>query len=171
MIELLGHSDFEQIWEIMDASFPRDEHRPREEQEALFDEPSYRVYGVRERDGGLIAFLAVWELGEIVFLEHFAVHPSYRNGGIGGKILSELVETVSGQVCLEVELPETELARRRIAFYERNGFFYHDYPYVQPALSKGQGSIPLRIMTSGSPIDEARFASVRDSLYKKIYHV
>ncbi len=171
MIERLKALDFEAVWEIMDLSFPRDEHRPKEEQRALFDDPAYRVYGTRDGEGRVIAFMAVWELEEIIFLEHFAVRPECRNSGIGGRFLRELIDSFPRQACLEVELPETELARRRIAFYERNGLFYHDYPYVQPALSVGQGSIPLRIMTSLAPIDEARFAVIRDALYQKIYHV
>ena len=84
--------------------------------------------------------------------EHFAVSPKWRNGGVGARILKEVMETVPGMFCLEVELPKDELSKRRIRFYERNGFFLNPYPYVQPPLSDGQEELPLQIMTAGNPI-------------------
>lgn len=167
---LLNRAHFDQIWRIMEPSFPRDERRPREEQEALFEEPAYRVYGAVDECGAVIAFIAAWDLGEVLFIEHFAVDPARRNGGIGSKLLSEVVGETKKTVCLEVELPECELARRRIGFYERNGFYYNDYPYVQPAMSEGQGTLPLRVMTSGSAVSYERFAEIKNLLYKEIYH-
>ena len=53
------------------------------------------------------------------------------------------------RICLEVELPETEMAARRIGFYERNGFYYNDYFYMQPPIAEGRNAIPLRLMTTG----------------------
>ena len=38
----------------------------------LLDEEKYELLGVRN-EGGLLAFLAVWEFAEFVFIEHFAV--------------------------------------------------------------------------------------------------
>ena len=64
-----------------------------------------------------------------------------RSGGIGGQMLDAMLARCSKRACLEAELPETELAARRIGFYERHGFTVNaDYPYFQPALTPG-GSI------------------------------
>ncbi len=82
------------------------------------------------------AFLALWELGDMAYIEHFAVDPDCRNGGLGGKILQKVIEDTDMRICLEVELPETEMAARRIGFYERNGFYYNDYFYMQPPIQK-----------------------------------
>ena len=97
-------------------------------------------------------FLAVWEFESFTYIEHFAVDPVLRNSGTGSAMLQELVRKYQKQICLEVELPEDELTRRRIGFYERNGFVFNEYPYIQPPISKGKSPVPLRIMTYGSAI-------------------
>lgn len=104
-----------------------------------------------------------------MFIEHFAVNPLYRNNGLGGKILNDLLKKLKKQVCLEVELPTTVIARRRIGFYERNGFFLNLYPYEQPPLSQGKKALPLHVMTSGGFADEQRFRRIKSALYKKVY--
>ena len=167
----LTREDFSSIWRIMEPSFPRDERRPRDEQLAIFDQPEYHAYGARDADGTLIGFLTTWNLDDVVFVEHFAVNPACRNGGVGSAMLSALIAQTNAPICLEVELPETEMARRRIAFYERNGLFYNEYPYVQPAMSKGQEAVPLRIMTSGGCVSKERFVAIRALLYERVYRV
>ena len=74
---------------------------------------------------------------------------SCRGLGLGSKMLKETAKLFEKPLCLEVEPPTTDIARRRIRFYERNGMCFNDYEYVQPPLSEGQNSLPLKIMTSG----------------------
>ena len=65
-------------------------------------------------------------------------------------MLRHLTEGVSPSVLLEVEMPETDFARRRIGFYERNGFRVRDeFKYIQPPYSPGQPSLELLLMTHG----------------------
>ena len=84
-------------------------------------------------------------------------------------MLQELKQFTGNRLCLEVEPPEDELTRRRIAFYERNGFIYHDFAYMQPALSKGQNTIPLKIMTTGDKLDKTAFEEIKELLYSQVY--
>lgn len=182
MLQLISQSHFSIIYDIMQASFPDDEYRPYEEQLALFQEPEYRVYSmpVTEQTGENknldvnntvrpAGFLAVWEFAEFIFVEHFAVDPKLRNSGTGSGMLQELVKLSKKPVCLEVELPDAELARRRIGFYERNGFVFNDYPYMQPPISKGKSSVPLRIMTYGKAVSQEEFKQIQKILYQRVY--
>ena len=104
-LEKLDRSDFEEVYRIMEQSFPADERRKKEGQQKLLEEEKYELLGVRN-GGRLLAFLAVWEFAEFVFIEHFAVSETARNSGIGGKMLEELARQKAGKVVLEVELPE-----------------------------------------------------------------
>ena len=114
-------------------------------------------------------FLAVWEFESFTYIEHFAVDPVLRNSGTGSAMLQELVRKYQKQICLEVELPEDELTRRRIGFYERNGFVFNEYPYIQPPISKGKSPVPLRIMTYGSAITQDTFEEMKRVLYQRVY--
>ncbi len=163
MLQRINETDFPEIYRIMQASFPDDEYRPYEEQIALFQEPEYRIYYMPA------GFLAVWEFESFIYIEHFAVDPALRNSGTGSAMLQELVKQYQKPICLEVELPEDELTRRRIGFYERNGFVFNEYPYIQPPISKGKSPVPLRIMTYGSAITREKFEEMKEVLYRRVY--
>lgn len=172
MLQKLKTTDFDKLYNIMETSFPTDEYRPYEEQKALLENPLYHPYVLADEEtGGLKAFIAVWNFTSFSFVEHFAVNPSYRNLGLGSQMLQELQSMLPHQICLEVELPETEMAARRIGFYQRNGFFYNDYPYMQPSISEGRNPIPLRIMTSGQAIALEDFLHIKEVLYTEVYKV
>ena len=169
-MRLATKRDFDSIFAIMEQSFPRDEYRSREGQQALFDNDNYSCYVFENEAGELIAFVSVWQIEGYIFVEHLAVAKACRGSGIGGKLLQELMLRYSLPLCLEVELPENELCRRRIAFYERHGFYYNDYPYVQPAFSATQAPVPLRIMTTAAPLNPSEFSALQKIIYKEIYH-
>ena len=163
MLQRINETDFPEIYRIMQASFSDDEYRPYDEQLALFEEPEYRIYYMPA------GFLAVWEFESFIYIEHFAVDPALRNSGTGSAMLPELVKQYQKPICLEVELPEDELTRRRIGFYERNGFVFNEYPYIQPPISKGKSPVPLRIMTYRSEITREEFQKMKEILYRRVY--
>lgn len=170
MIKRIFSDRSDEIFEIMEKSFPLTEYRTREEQAALFERAEYRVLASLEGDH-MLGFIAFWELDGITFFEHLATLPEARNRGLGAELLRYAIDTAENPVCLEVEPPEDELTRRRVGFYERNGMYFNDYPYIQPPISSGREPIPLRIMTSGAPVDEEKFRSIRDLLYRDVYGI
>ena len=169
MIEKLKIKDFDTIYKLMEMSFPSDEYRSYHDQQALLDDPFYSIYVFRSDSRDIKAFISVWEFNKFAFIEHFVVNPEHRNGGIGSSVLSEIVEKVDKTVCLEVEPPETQIASRRISFYQRNNFFFNEYPYRQPPLSQKKKSIPLFIMTSDSKVDKHIFEQIKATLYSQVY--
>ncbi len=170
MFQKLMLKDYDKVYQILEASFPVTERRPYEKQVALLEEPLYQIYVLKEDESEQIqGFMAVWEFENYTFLEHFAVNPECRNGGFGSIMIQKLLELSENPVFLEVELPDTELAIRRIGFYERNGLFYNAYPYMQPALTEGCEPIPLRIMTSGHAVEEEQFHEIAKLVYREVY--
>ena len=132
--------------------------------------PAFGLYAARDdREGNLLGFAAVWEWENFAFIEHIAVNPDYRNGGLGGKLLDQVVALLEKPVCLEVEPPDGGMASRRIGFYQRHDFFLNPYPYTQPAISEGRSPIPLLIMTHGREISEGEFLTIRNRLYRQVY--
>ena len=164
----LHTGDFDRFYEVLLDSFPPDELRSRAEHKALLDRPDYRVYAHYEEDE-LLAFLTVWTMEGFSFVEHFAVRSDRRGSGLGSRLLGKLQSTLKTRLFLEAELPDTELARRRIGFYERNGFYKNDYPYIQPPMEPGKNPVPMCIMTTHGPVDERVFEKLRSSLYNIVY--
>ncbi len=170
-MERMKEKEFDRIYALMEQSFPETERRNYTGQLALLREPCYRIWVQHTPSGEAAGFAAVWELDDFVFLEHLAVDPQLRNGGLGAHMLAQLRETYDAPICLEAELPQTPQAVRRIGFYRRNGFCPNDYPYIQPPMGPGKASIPLCILTARETVDAQTFAHIRDVLYEKVYRV
>lgn len=172
MLVPIKSGEFDRVWEIMEASFPVDERRPLDDQRAVMDDPDYTVYVSHDEHGKIEGFISVWMLDDIAYVEHFAVAPECRGGGLGSRMLRKTAELTGGKLlCLEVEPPKTDIARRRIAFYERNGFYLNDYDYEQPAYAPDRAAVPLCIMTCHGGIDRTTFEHLRDTLYRRVYHL
>lgn len=164
--------EFDRVFSLLEQSFPTDEYRGYTGQRSLLSEPAYTIYVCPdESDADIRGFVTVWQFDDFAFVEHLAVDPSCRGLGLGSVILHELADLLACQIVLEVEPPDTEIAARRIEFYRRNGFYTNDYPYIQPAYSAERHALPLILMTSAEPISQTRFESVRDALYRTVYHV
>ncbi len=170
MLQKLNPIDFDKAFSLLEASFPLDEYRTYEEQKALLSNSLYTIYILNNDVGTDIkALVTLWQFPEFSYIEHLATNPHYRNQGLGALILKELQELLPTQICLEVELPEAEMACRRIGFYERNGFFLNKYPYIQPPYSQDRKEIPLLIMTSKGMIDRETFERMKETLYREVY--
>ena len=133
--------------------------------------PEYEVWGIKNAENELQtdAFISLWRFEDFTYGEHFAVRRELRGQGTGTKILAEILQNEHQRFCLEVEPPETETAKRRIAFYERNGFTLNHFPYMQPPLGEDRDPLPLMIMTTGGAIEKDEFEHIRKTLYKKVY--
>lgn len=174
MIQKMRSEDFDKVYSIMEESFPIDEYRTYDEQKELLENPRYSIYVLMDSENSdaddMKAFITVYRFEDFAFVEHFAVNPAFRNKGLGAVILKEIKELLSCRICLEVELPDSDFARRRIGFYERNGFFVNDYPYIQPPISQGRQAIPLIVMTTHGAVTEEEFNVMKTTLYREVYH-
>jgi GNAT superfamily N-acetyltransferase len=152
-------------------SFPEAERRSLSLFRELLDkEPQFRVYALVTNDT-YIGFITEWVFEAFVYVEHFAIDETARNGGFGAAAMKQFIEQVTQPVVLEVELPTDELSTRRIGFYERLGFIPDHHAYQQPPYNKGGSWLPMRLMTYGRIDLEKSFDSVKACLYKVVYKV
>lgn len=159
------------MYDLLFNAFIPEERRSKEAHMALLDHPHYALY-VRRDEGVLTGFLSTFELDEFRFVEHFAVGPHMRSKGIGGTLLREYCELDARPVILEVEPPDTApMASRRIAFYEKHGFFLNHYAYLQPPLQLGFSPLPLLLMSRPQTLSEEQFCSIRQVLYQSVYNI
>ncbi|MFB4212660.1 GNAT family N-acetyltransferase [Shouchella sp. JSM 1781072] len=169
MLTTLKDEQFDELYQLFEESFPQDEFRSYTVQKGLLDRENYNVY-IYEQNQDIAAFFAVWETEDFVFLEHFAVREAYRNGGLGGKLLKHMLEEVNKPVIIEVEPPDDELKQRRVAFYERNGFHFSSYGYIQPALGEDRQPMPLNVMAYPQPLNDERFYVFKDWIFAELYN-
>ena len=113
--------------------FPKAELKPLWAMHRLMDMGQYDPLLVSE-NGEALGYAMVWLPRERngALLEYLGVLRGKRNGGLGAQILTLLAERYS-QLFGEAEAPssddpaENDLRRRRLGFYQRNGFRILDY--------------------------------------------
>lgn len=165
-----SHTDYSFVEQLMLESFPLAERRTEEAQRRVTDEEEcFRCLLIT--DGPLrVGLITLWSFPGFTYVEHLATSPKVRNKGYGKQIMEYLASYVPGLILLEVELPEDEMSRRRIGFYERCGFTLHPYEYLQPPYHAEGKPFPLRIMTKGTEdFSYEDFLKCREYLYKYVY--
>lgn len=164
--------NFDEIFKIMDESFPNSEIRTYEEQKKLLNNDKYNIYIENDNSGAIVGFLAYWILKNCIFFEHLAVSKNSRGKGIGTKIIEfnlKNLKNIREFIFLEVEPPISEISKKRINFYKRLGFNLNKFFYEQPSLRKTEKSQHLLIMSYPTLIDEKTFIDYKREIYDNIY--
>ncbi|MCQ2190668.1 MAG: GNAT family N-acetyltransferase [Paludibacteraceae bacterium] len=155
---------------LMHSAFPSDERREDDKQRYNVDYND-KMQCLLIQDGDVnVGFITLWSLSGISYVEHFAIADSLRQRGYGTKSLAQLTSSssFSSSLILEVELPSTEEAIKRIAFYEKCGFKLSSRPYIQPPYSPDKQSVAMALMTYGDVGDDEIETAVGE-MYRYVY--
>ncbi len=136
---------FEECWELYECAFPPEERRERDYHIETMSRKYFHFDAIIEGDE-LIGMVGWWDLKSVQYIEHLAVLPTLRNGGYGRRILEFIKSKSNKVVLLEVEHPTIPIAKRRIGFYEREGFILNPHTYIHPPY-RGNEGVNLLIMT------------------------
>lgn len=165
-----NRSDIEFVERVYIESFPSNERRSvLEFQHLILEEGDFTVYLLVENDDR-VGMLTTWNFDDFIFAEHFAIGAEFRNEGYGKTVMNKFVEEISKPLLIEVEMPDTEIAARRIGFYERLGFNqWNDIAYAQPPYNEGDLPIPMILMTYGFEGTISDVVTMKDAVVKKVY--
>lgn len=151
-------------------SFPSDERRDLKKWADISkNEPDFFNCVVLDKNAP-VGLLTYWTMPKFAYVEHLAVDPSLRGNGIGAQIVRTFCQDIKQPVVLEVERPDNEIARRRIAFYQRCGFRLWLNDYMQPPYREGDELLPLYLMAYGNLSEEIHYIPVRNEIYKRVYN-
>ena len=149
-------------WDLYMESFPPEERRSKEQHEKIIHDSRFMPFNIHDDDNELLGFLNCWDCGDFIHVEHFAVFPSARNGGIGRATIEYLKALmVNKTIIVEVDLGVDELSKRRIEFYKRQGFQMTDYEYVHPSYSDYE-PYRLNVMSYPEALSQKEFEAFRE---------
>ncbi len=165
---VIDRQDFSDVLKLYTDSFPENERRLYSGVSAFMDFADrhgdrFNILIAENEEGRFMGFITYWEFDRFVYVEHFAVETSMRGTGVGTELLSYLKNISDRSLLLEVEPPVDEMTRKRIGFYEKNGFRLFDgFRYIQPPYGPGQSGMELKLMlygpyTPASPSELAEF--------------
>ncbi len=166
------NNEFDQVFKLMQNSFPKSEYRTYENQKKLIQKKEYNLITKKDENNNVIAFISIWNLEGFNFVEHLAVSPACRGMGMGTKIMEEIIQASKNKnIILEIEPPCDEITDKRLRFYEKLGFKLNDYEYYQPSMQKNQKQLKLNLMSYPNPLNEDEFEKIKNCLYEKVYNL
>jgi len=182
LIDSINENNFNNVWDIFEAEFPKEERRIKDQHFSLFQNKNYFLRGYRNSKGAVVGFISYWLLNNNqIFIEHFAIKKEFQSYGYGSKIISRFINEMKEMfkdcfnIFLEVEDPmfhkDQKTCEKRIGFYKKNGFVLNEHlKYQQPSYSfeKKDISQPQLVIMS---LNEKLNMKTEDflSLIKEIY--
>ena len=164
-----GHYPF--VEALMQTAFPSQERRNADLQRVYTDNKSNFHTHVILNNYNPVGLLTYWKFEGFILIEHFAIHEKERNKGIGREVITYLKQTEQKMIILEAEEPVDEISKRRIDFYQRQGFILQDIPYKQPPYRENDEWFPMKLMT----LHETKYLSSLEraikTIYKEVYNV
>lgn len=164
----VGHPYLTTIQTWYEMSFPPDERRHFEYLLQLLPCPDMYLCGLVDGEI-LIGFVGYWHWSEMLFVEHIAVDPEQRGKQYGQRAISELRRLESPYIVLEVELPQDDISRRRIQFYERQGFTLNPFSYAQPPYQAGNPAIPMHLLSIPAITNRGTFSVLSQLIKERVY--
>ncbi len=161
---------YEDMLQLYQDAFPVEERRPVEKLNELVENKKSFVANALVHDGQFAGLLNYWEFDSFVYLEHLAMLPQLRGQNLGGMLLETLKKDIHLPLVLEAERPETEIAARRAAFYQRHGFHVVDKDYMQPPYRAGEDEFPLWLFSTDEhfPLENVRL--IKQEVYGVFAH-
>ena len=161
---------FDSFFSILKDSFPENERRDYLSQKKLLSNKHYKPL-VLNKNGEILAIMAIWEFEDFIFIEHLAIDSKLRGKGIGTQLIKNYLSKTQKEVFLEVEPPMCEVSKRRILFYEKLGFYLNDFYYLQQPLNPNDTPFELKVMSYSKKISENEFEKYKKVIYKEVYNV
>ena len=156
------------------SAFPPEERRPLRKVYDLYNDSSpYSIELVENEKEQAVGFITHWDFYRFVYVEHFAISGKCRNSGFGQKAMYQFINKIDHRpVVLEVEPANSDMAKRRIGFYQRLGFTLWDQvAYQQPPYIQQGNYLPMYLMSTGNIDVSADSRLIIDTLYQKVYGV
>lgn len=159
--------DYRFAEKLLVDSFPSDEYRSLDQWRSYVSaHPLFTLYLIMD-DHMRAGIISIWHFTDFRYVEHFATDAALRGKGYGAEVLKSIIAADDKPVVLEVEMPDNEISRRRIAFYERSGFVILPGHYVQPPYKAGCSALPMLIMATQK--QPGLFDAAVDTLRKDVY--
>ncbi len=160
-----------QAWEdIYRQSFPAEELRPVALTCSLLQQNSHFHLLMGKEGEHIVSLIIYWQLEHGLYIDYLATHPLHRYRGYARELLMHVATPSPLPVVLEVELPNNDVAVRRIEFYKKCGFFYNShFPYHMPNYNN-EGVTPMVLMSYPAVLSMRQCRQMATDIYHTAYN-
>lgn len=167
-LEKLTTENFEILYERYIQDFCYEERRDKQHFLELLNEKKFNANLIKE-NGQYIGYICYWILQDFIFIEHYAIFEELRNKGKGTEFLKKFINETNKMIVLEVELPNSDIAKRRIDMYKNLGFVINDYKYLQPSYHNNKTQVPMCIMSLNKKLENKQFKNIVTLIKQEVY--
>lgn len=170
MYEQLSIHDFDAFFKILEAHFPSKEIKEYDYLKGLFEKGTAQAIIQKDRNT-IIGALCYMDIGTYAFVDYLVIVDGYQGQRLGEKLLRYFKEYINKPIILEVEFPQDEISRRRIKFYQRQGFILNEHEYVIPPVRSLKEPIYFVLMTYPEVLTEKEYEEIYPSILKNVYEI
>lgn len=173
-LQPINTSDFQHyqfMEELLIDAFPPEEYRELNQLREYTDRVGNFHNNIIFDNDLPIGFITYWDFDSFYYVEHFATNPALRNCGYGKRTLEYLCNYLKQPIVLEVERPIEDMAKRRIGFYQRQGFVLWEKDYYQPPYKPGDNFLPMYLMVHDNLDPEKDYEEIKHKLHTVVYGV
>ena len=169
--ELFKLEEFDRFYQILSNNFPTKEIKEYNYMKDTFHAGLYQVLTLKDNDQ-IVGIMSFYQHDDFRFIDYFAIDDSLKGKGMGSKMLQYFINLDDKMVILEVEHPEDEQSKRRIAFYQRNGLYINDqFEYFVPPVRNLKHRLYFHLMSSKRKINNIEFEKYYPQILKMVYGI
>lgn len=169
--ELLKLEEFDRFYQILSNNFPTKEIKEYNYMKDTFHAGLYQVLTLKDNDQ-IVGIMSFYQHDNFRFIDYFAIDGSLKGKGMGSEMLRYFINLDDKMVILEVEHPEDEQSKRRIAFYQRNGLYLNDqFEYFVPPVRNLKHRLYFHLMSSKRKINNIEFEKYYPQILKMVYGI
>ncbi|WP_300627308.1 GNAT family N-acetyltransferase [uncultured Thomasclavelia sp.] len=169
--ELLKLEEFDRFYQILSNNFPTKEIKEYNYMKDTFHAGLYQVLTLKDNDQ-IVGIMSFYQHDDFRFIDYFAIDGSLKGKGMGSEMLQYFINLDDKMVILEVEHPEDEQSKRRIAFYQRNGLYLNNqFEYFVPPVRNLKHRLYFHLMSSKRKLNNIEFEKYYPQILKMVYGI
>jgi GNAT superfamily N-acetyltransferase len=158
---------FVQLDELYESAFPWHEKREPEAKVHALNSPNYVLQAWFDNeplgDEQFIGLMGAWRFEDYTYIEHLAVNGKLRAQGYGKRMLSQFLH-MQPLTILEIDPLTTEIAHKRLRFYQSLGFHENAFAHRHPAYHADTPDHELIVLSYPQAIRDEQYQTFRNDL-------
>ncbi|MBK0468339.1 GNAT family N-acetyltransferase [Klebsiella aerogenes] len=147
-------------------AFPWHEQRESVAKLQALSNPHYALEAWFD-DGVFIGLSGCWQFSGYSYIEHLAIDDTLRSRGYGKQLLAQIL-TRAPLTILEIDPLTSEIAHKRLRFYQSMGFHANAWAHRHPTYHQGIDDHELLVLSYPQPIDAAQYQQFARDLGREV---
>lgn len=146
---------FPDVDALYENAFPRHEKREPEAKTRALNASNYTLQAWFDGEQ-FIGMIGAWSFAQYTYIEHLAVNGQLRAQGYGNRMLKQFLQ-MHPLTILEIDPLTTDIARKRLRFYQSLGFHENAFVHAHPSYHEDTPDHELIVLSYSQQISETQY--------------